>query len=146
MIKAYNAKAKEAEKYLENAMANLKLAIEKKDIYIFMKSKTIVLIIGTSTFLLMNTFTYSLSNIWMLTTDHNNYIPKESNIFQFTPIQIDEGSGGYWRYAKDAKNFYYFSETEESTYYKIIIKNDCVNFNPTNFKTWCKTEKVKNTQ
>ena len=95
VIKAYNGKGKDAEKYAENAMANLNLGIQKKEIFIFMKNKTIALIISIFIFLLISIFTYSTSNLWMLITDNSNYIPKESNIFQFNPIQIDEGSGGY---------------------------------------------------
>lgn len=108
-----------------------------------MKNKTIALIVSIFLFLLVSTFTYSISNLWMLITDNSNYIPKESNIFQFTPIQIDEGSGGYWRYGKDSLNYYYFSETEDNIYYQIAIKNNCVNFNPTNFQTWCNPKKIE---
>ena len=78
--------------------------------------------------------------------DNSNDIPKDSNIFQFTPIQIDKGSGGYWWYGKDTRYYYYFSETNNDIYYKILIKNNCLNFEPTNFQTWCESVKLKNLQ
>ncbi|MDY6484698.1 hypothetical protein [Acinetobacter faecalis] len=45
-------------------------------------------------------------------TDSSNYIPEYSNIFTLKITQVDEGSGGYWRYAQDHKNYYYFSEKD----------------------------------
>lgn len=81
----------------------------------------------------------------MVLTDSTNYIPTESNIIFFTPTQIDDGSGGYWRYGKDLKNYYYFSTIEGDVYYLISKSNSCPKFSEINFQTWCETnKKMKN--
>lgn len=84
---------------------------------------------------------YIFSNIWLITLDPSNFIPAESNIFFFHPTQIDDGSGGYWRYAEDLKYFYYFSEVQDHTYYLHEKKNHCPDFNQTDIKTWCQSIK-----
>lgn len=90
-------------------------------------------------FLLLNT--NLVTNMWMLLTDSSNYIPEESNIVFFTPTQIDDGSGGYWLYGKDLKNYYHFSTVESDTYYFISNKNNCPQFSETHFETWCEKNK-----
>ena len=84
-----------------------------------------------------------VTNIWMLLTDSTNFIPVESNIIFFTPTQIDDGSGGYWRYGKDLKNYYHFSLAENNVYYLIDKKNNCPQFSELRFETWCEEKKKK---
>lgn len=78
-----------------------------------------------------------ITNMWMLLTDDSNYIPAESNIIFFTLTQIDNGSGGYWRYGKDLKNYYHFSLIQSNFYYLISKKNNCPQFSELSFETWC---------
>ena len=87
-------------------------------------------------------FTYTFSNLWLLTTDQTNYIPKESNILFFHPTKVDDGSGGYWRYGEDLKNYYYFSEIEENAYYVLNKKIECSNIDKVEYLTWCKPFKT----
>ncbi len=83
------------------------------------------------------------TNSWGLITNSSNYIPKDSNVFIFIPTKIDSGSGEYWRYGKDYKNYYYFSEKEENIYYMIAKKSDCQDLNSLDYLTWCKAIKKK---
>ena len=106
-----------------------------------MKSNKKYLIIPVLVFLMISISTNFFSNIWMLITDNSNYIPSESNILSFTPIQIDEGSGGYWRYGEDRKKYYYFSLDERHVYFSIKKENHCPNFSKTDFVTWCEKNK-----
>ena len=106
-----------------------------------MKNKNIFLLAVLFTIAMMFIFTYVFSNLWMMITDHTNYIPKESNVFFFQPTQIDDGSGGYWRYGEDLKYFYYFSEEEQNVYYSYSKENNCENFNKIDISTWCQVMK-----
>lgn len=101
------------------------------------KTIKLILIISILSVLL---FTHLMSNCWLLLTDSHNTIPKQSNIFTFQPIQIDEGSGGYWRYAEDHHHYYYFSP-DESAYYYISKQNQCAEFSSVHFATWCHPKK-----
>ncbi|MGB2578322.1 hypothetical protein AAIR98_000241 [Elusimicrobium simillimum] len=69
-------------------------------------------------------FTQAPANLWFLLTDKGQYfIPQESNIFIFTPVEFDSGSGGGWISAKD-KNYYYRLNITGKTpkYFKEEIK------------------------
>ena len=101
-----------------------------------------ILILFVSIFILLF-FSQFFSNVWMLMTDSLNYIPEDSNIFLLEVMQIDEGSGGYWRYAQDRKNYYYFSEKEVNTYYQIALNHHCKNFNKLDVQTWCEVKKFQ---
>lgn len=107
-----------------------------------MKNRTIIFFGIILFFIILVTFTHTLSNCWLLISTQSNYIPNQSRIWSFQPTQIDEGSGGYWRYGKDNKNYYYFSEDEERVYYFISQKNNCLSFNEYDFKTWCESKKI----
>lgn len=83
-------------------------------------------------------------NSWSLLNDPANYIPSNSSIFTFEPTKIDSGSGGYWRYGEDYKNYYYFSVDEKKTYFYTPKDMDCLGFDKFNYLTWCKYKKVSN--
>ncbi|MBV7433815.1 hypothetical protein KRX19_02155 [Cardiobacteriaceae bacterium TAE3-ERU3] len=77
------------------------------------------------------------SNMWLLLTDSTNYIPGNSSIFTFEPTQIDSGSGGYWRYGEDHRNYYYFSEQAADTYLYTPKDKACAGLNRFDYLTWC---------
>lgn len=79
--------------------------------------------------------------MWLVIRGQTNYIPKESSIFFFNPIKIDDGSGGYWRYGEDLNKLYYFSEEEYKVYYSQPKENSCQNLNKTDISTWCNSTK-----
>lgn len=87
-------------------------------------------------------FSHIFSNILLLATDHTNYIPEESNVFSFHPTEIDEGFGSHWLYGEDSKFYYYFSETEENTYYIFDKSIFCPNIDKIDFRTWCETLRI----
>lgn len=91
--------------------------------------------------LVLSVFTHFFSNCWLLLTDSQNDLPKQSNLFTFHPTQIDSGSGAYWHYAEDHKNYYYFSEQQAQTYYVMPKQQTCTSFNPVDFSTWCQPQK-----
>ncbi len=113
----------------------------KKTLMKTFKYLSYLLLIGV---LGLSLFSYVFSNIWQLATDQTNYIPEESNIFSFHPTKIDEGSGGYWLYGEDSKYYYYFSETEENTYYTFDKSILCPNIDKIDFRTWCETIRIIN--
>lgn len=102
-----------------------------------MKNKIIPFMIFI--FLFKNMIFLSIS----LAFDPNNYIPSKSNIFFFTPIDIDSGSGGYWLYGEDLNNYYYFIWEGDKEYLYISKSNNCIEFNKLNFNTWCSAIKVQ---
>ena len=88
---------------------------------------------------LLATLSNCLSNFWMILKDPTYIIPKESNIFQFEVNQMNEGSGDWWIYGQDNKNYYFFYGLE-SLPYITFSKNDaraCSNFDKLNINTWC---------
>ena len=92
--------------------------------------------------LVLSVFTHFFSNCWLLLTDSQNDLPKQSNLFTFQPTQIDSGSGAYWRYAEDHKNYYYFSEQQAQTYYVMPKQKTCKSFNSVDFSTWCQPQNI----
>ena len=88
---------------------------------------------------LLMAFSNALLNCWMLLIEPNYIIPKESNIFQFDVNQMNEGSGDWWIYGQDNKNYYFFYGLE-SLPYITFSKNDvraCSDFDKLNINTWC---------
>lgn len=114
---------------------------QKKSIGSFLIMKKMLILFG-SIFILFFLSQF-FSNVWMLMTDSSNYIPEDSNILTLKITQVDEGSGGYWRYAQDHKNYYYFSEKEVNTYYQIALNHHCENFNKLDVQTWCEVKKFQ---
>lgn len=91
--------------------------------------------------ILFSIFSHVLSNSWILLTDSSNFIPENSNIFTFSPTVIDEGSGGYWRYGEDHKNYYYFDLEHAHVSYAMPKTQACPHFKADDFSTWCQVTK-----
>lgn len=101
--------------------------------------KILLLLAPLCLVVLLATLSNCLSNFWMILKDPNNIIPKESNIFQFEVNQMNEGSGDWWIYGQDNKNYYFFYGLE-SLPYITFSKNDaraCSDFDKLNINTWC---------
>ena len=88
---------------------------------------------------LLIAFSNALLNCWMLLIEPNYIIPKESNIFQFDVNQMNEGSGDWWIYGQDNKNYYYYIGHDSLPY--ITFSNGaaqiCSGFDKLNVNTWC---------
>lgn len=80
--------------------------------------------------------------IFLMMIEGSGYVPNKSNIWDFSITQIDEGSGGYWRYGEDRNYYYHFSLYEENVYFYINKESNCPNSNKLDFKTWCNPIKV----
>ena len=79
-----------------------------------------------------------LNNLWGLTTGRGYFIPKESSVFTFTPLKMNEGSGEWWLYGEDDDN-YYSLENDKDLPYMVISKKDaakCPHFIRTDHTTW----------
>ena len=101
--------------------------------------KILLLLAPLCLVVLLATLSNCLSNFWMILKDPNYIIPKESNIFQFEVNQMNEGSGDWWIYGQDKKNYYFFYGLE-SLPYITFSKNDahaCSDFDKLNINTWC---------
>lgn len=79
-----------------------------------------------------------MENLWCLLTGRGYIIPKESSVFTFKPIVMNEGSGEWWLYGEDNKNYYYFTGEDDKPYQKISKNeaNQCPGFVVTDYKTW----------
>ena len=102
-------------------------------------SKFLLLFVPLCLVVLLATLSNCISNFWMILKDPNYIIPKESNIFQFEVNQMNEGSGDWWIYGQDNKNYYFFYGLE-SLPYITFSKNDaraCSDFDKLNINTWC---------
>jgi hypothetical protein len=89
-----------------------------------------------------------IGNLWSLSTGQGFFIPQESSVFSFKVLQMNTGSGEWWIYAEDRKNYYFAGDLDKPVKYALFPKAnvaDCVNFNPTNYSTWCQeyTDKIK---
>lgn len=101
--------------------------------------KILLLLAPLCLVVLLATLSNCLSNFWMILKDPTYIIPKESNIFQFEVNQMNEGSGDWWIYGQDNKNYYFFYGLE-SLPYITFSKNDaraCSDFDKLNINTWC---------
>ena len=101
--------------------------------------KIILLFVPLCLVVLLATLSNCLSNFLMILKDPNYIIPKESNIFQFEVNQMNEGSGDWWIYGQDNKNYYFFYGLELLPYIT-FSKNDaraCSDFDKLNINTWC---------
>lgn len=75
-------------------------------------------------------------NIGRLIASRGYFIPEESSIFTFSVTMDNTGNGEYWLYGED-KKFYYCALT--SPYLIISKDNDCMNFDKTDYTTWCES-------
>ena len=94
---------------------------------------------------LLVAFTYSpLFNYFLnrvsLVTSRGFFIPYESSLYSFQTLVTNEGSGEYWIYGEDKDRYYYGGDGVSPNRYLSIKKkdaNNCPDFNPTKFETWC---------
>jgi hypothetical protein len=68
-----------------------------------------------------------------------HFIPNESFLFSFNPTVTDSGSGEYWVYGEDSRNYYYFIL---DNYLLMPKKNKCNNADPADYRTWCEAKEV----
>lgn len=108
---------------------------------IFMKNKLggwvfICILLGI---ILLSRGRYLWVNLWFKLIEPEYVIPEESSIFDFKPNVMNPGSGDWWVYGEDSKNYYYFTGSEDNPYILIEKSIDCPNFDPLNYKSWCNT-------
>ena len=110
--------------------------------------RILLLLVPLCLVVLLMAFSNALLNCWMLLIEPNYIIPNESNIFQFDVNQMNEGSGDWWIYGQDNKNYYYYIGHDSLPY--ITFSNGaaqiCRGFDKLNVNTWCGkiTEAFKN--
>lgn len=73
------------------------------------------------------------ANIWNLATGNGYKIPESSSVFQFSPTQMNQGSGEWWIYGEDNQYFYY----QDGSIFKKDQTLNCKGFDPINIETWC---------
>jgi hypothetical protein len=79
-------------------------------------------------------FTELLHNTARLIASRGYFIPQESSIFTFAPVLENDGSGEWWLYGEDHKNYYC---SIVAPYIFIEKNNQCPAFDKLNYKTWC---------
>lgn len=87
-----------------------------------------------------------VGNSWFLLTEPIGYfIPQESNICDFQPLIMNNGSGDWWIYAKDRINIYHLHPDNSLYYY--INKYHLANYDgvDTVFDSWPKENVMTNT-
>ncbi len=75
-------------------------------------------------------------NFWMLITQKDFDIPKESSFWSFRADKVNNERDNWWFYGHDGKNYYY----KDNNGFKVFAKKDsssCEGFLKTDFKTWC---------
>lgn len=81
-----------------------------------------------------------VSNAWSAATEPAYVIPAESSMWRFTPTQMNKGSGDWWVYGQDDRNYYYFTGQGEPPYL-VMPKAEataCAGFESTDHRTWCR--------
>ncbi|KUI43468.1 hypothetical protein AU197_22210 [Mycobacterium sp. IS-1590] len=81
-----------------------------------------------------------VSNAWSAATEPAYVIPAESSMWRFTPTQMNEGSGDWWVYGQDDRNYYYFTGSGEPPYLVMpkVEATACAGFESTDHRTWCR--------
>lgn len=77
-------------------------------------------------------------NLWFLLTEPVYILPAESSIFTFRPTVLNPGSGDWWIYGEDNRNYYFFTGEKEQPYGYIPRKeaDDLAGFDPQDFSSW----------
>lgn len=99
-----------------------------------------LLALGLAAAIAVLTATPLMTNTWFLMTEPAYVIPQESSIWRFTPTEMNEGSGDWWTYGMDDRNFYHFIGSGEAPYIA-LTKSDaaaCGGFDGTDVRTWCR--------
>ena len=106
-----------------------------------MKPAKTILISITLMVGLIWTFRVPLTNVLGIIDDRGYIIPKESSIFSFRILVMNEGSGEWWIYGEDNNNYYFQGNHEYKTGYIVFPKSKvkfCKDFNQVDYATWCK--------
>jgi hypothetical protein len=81
-----------------------------------------------------------LGNAWLLLIGRGYFIPVDSSIFTFEPIEMNNGSGEWWIYGQDYRYYYYAGDGVGKHRYRFVHgsqANECRGFVVTDFSTWC---------
>ena len=80
-----------------------------------------------------------LLNTWMLLIGNGYEIPRESSMLTFHPTEMNQGSGDWWIYGEDFRNYYYMRDEGEDSY--VVFPKEkakhCAGFEPLQRGTWC---------
>jgi hypothetical protein len=87
----------------------------------------------------LGSFSMFFSNVWLLLTGEEFEIPVESSIFTFHASILNDGSGDWWLYGEDERNYYWYTGQPSRAYvaYSKIRAMNCRGFDPHNEATWC---------
>ncbi len=99
------------------------------------KKRNIVIVLLTlaAIAILQSPFT---TNFWMLITQKDFDIPKESSFWAFRADRVNNERDNWWFYGHDGKNYYF----KDDNGFKVFAKNNkanCTGFLATDYKTWC---------
>ena len=99
------------------------------------KKRNIVIVLLTllAVIILQSPF---ITNFWMLITQKDFDIPKESSFWAFRADRVNNERDNWWFYGHDGKNYYY----KDDNGFKVFAKNDqasCAGFLATDYQTWC---------
>lgn len=100
----------------------------------------ILLPLAVVTGIIVVTATPIASNTWFTMTEPAYVIPAESSLWRFTPIQMNDGSGDWWVYGQDHRNYYYFTGSGDPPYlvFSKARAASCVGFDHDDHLTWCR--------
>jgi len=76
------------------------------------------------------------TNFWMLITQKNFDIPKESSFWAFRPDRVNNVRDDWWFYGHDSKSYFF----KDKDGFKSISKEQaklCSGFVKTDIETWC---------
>ena len=99
-----------------------------------LKTLVLVAVIG---FLALLVLTNLFSNAYGLLAEKDWFIPEESSVFAFKATVVEKKPGGGWIYGEDGANYYYAGV---KPYVLIAKSNDCSEFDPRDYRTWCEVE------
>jgi hypothetical protein len=80
-------------------------------------------------------------NLWGLVTGAGYAIPSESSIFTFRATVMNDGSGEWWMYGEDRRNFYGVPEKGAPPAGYLVFPRgrvgECPGFSARDVTTWC---------
>jgi len=100
------------------------------------KNRNIAIILLTlaAILILQSPFT---TNFWMLITQKDFDIPKESSFWAFRADKVNNQRDNWWFYGHDGKNYYFKDANGFQTISKAAAKN-CEGFSARDYTTWCR--------
>ncbi len=81
-------------------------------------------------------------NLWHLTTSNGFVLPRESSVWTFQTLEMNEGSGEWWVRGRDLNAYYHVMMDGKSGYVRITAEEarNCKGFSPEDVTTWCLAE------